>query len=84
MFNNDSSQAYREAIMALKEELREKDKLIKELTDKIMSRDFTEYVGATQPTVPEPEIKPEDDPYIDPEDVPSQTTDDELGEALKR
>lgn len=69
------------------QELREQrmffEGLIKELTDKIMSRDLSDYQSAKQPVKDTSEIiKPEDSPYLELEDVPDQVSSPDLDNAL--
>lgn len=51
-----------------KEQLSTKDELIKDLHDRLMSRDLHDMETAKNP--PAPQITPEDDPYVDLTDVP--------------
>ena len=63
-----------------KEQLDRLNEMIGSLHDRLMSRDIHDLEAAKNPPQV-PEITPEDDPYIDLQDVPNVVSEDELKKA---
>lgn len=74
------SQQIREMRQDFKEQLALKDELIKDLHDRLMSRDIQDLHSAKNPS--QEVLTPEDDPYIDLMDVPDVVSQKDIEDTL--